>query len=168
MQTANISNMDYIQNLFQETIVEFMGNDLEAELSEELGYSKYDYKNKDTENSRNSRSSKHLRTSFGDIEVSVSRDLKGEFEPQVLKIIRRYRSEYRRKILSMYAKGMTLSDVEEHIRDIYSLNVADTTIAGQQIKPRQLQRIGSRDLTCTDDLVGFPVAIKTVFMKTEI
>ena len=57
----------------------------EAELDDELGYSKYDYKNKDTDNSRNGHSSKTLRTSFGDVDVSVPRDRKGEFEPQVLK-----------------------------------------------------------------------------------
>ena len=72
LQMANIGSMDDIQNLFKETIAEFMENGLEAEL-DELGYSKYDYKNKDTDNSRNGHSSKTLRTSFGDVEVSVPR-----------------------------------------------------------------------------------------------
>jgi len=48
-------------------------------------YSKYDYKNKETDNSRNGHSSKRLRTSFGEVDVSVPRDRKGEFAPQVLK-----------------------------------------------------------------------------------
>ena len=85
LQMANIGSMDDIQNLFKETIAEFMENGLETELDEDLGYSKYDYKNKATDNSRNGHSSKTLRTSFGDVEVSVPRDRKGEFEPQVLK-----------------------------------------------------------------------------------
>ena len=46
LQMANIDSMDDIQNLFRETIAEFMENSLEAELDEDLGYSKYDYKNK--------------------------------------------------------------------------------------------------------------------------
>ena len=52
LQMANIGSMDDIQNLFKETIAEFMENGLEAELDEDLGYSKYDYKNKakDTSN----------------------------------------------------------------------------------------------------------------------
>ena len=82
---ANIGSMDDIQNLFKETIAEFMEKGLEAELEEELGYSKYDYKNKDTANSRNGYSSKRLRTSFGEVDVPVPRDRIGEFEPQVLK-----------------------------------------------------------------------------------
>ena len=85
LQESNISSMADIQDLFKETIAEFMENGLDAELDEELGYSKYDYKNKDTDNSRNGHSSKTLRTSFGDVEVSVPRDRKGEFEPQLLK-----------------------------------------------------------------------------------
>ena len=118
LQTANISSMDDIQNLFKETIAEFMENGFEAELDEELGYSKYDYKNKDTENSRNGHSSKHLRTSFGDVEVSVPRDRKGEFEPQVLKKNQTSISQdIEEKILSMYAKGMTTSDIEAHIQE---------------------------------------------------
>ena len=53
LQMANIGSMEDIQSLFKETIAEFMENGLEAELDDELGYSKYDYKNKDTDNSRN-------------------------------------------------------------------------------------------------------------------
>ena len=85
LQMANIGSMDDIQNLFKETIAEFMENGLEAELDDELGYSKYDYKSKDTDNSRNGHSSKTLRTSFGDVEVIGSPGSEGEFEPQVLK-----------------------------------------------------------------------------------
>ena len=45
LQMANIGSMDDIQNLFKETIAEFMENGLEAELDDELGYSRYDYRN---------------------------------------------------------------------------------------------------------------------------
>ena len=78
LEISNIGSMDDIQKLFKDTIAEFMEDSLEAELEEELGYSKYDYKSKDTDNSRNGHSSKTLRTSFGDVEVSVPRDRKGE------------------------------------------------------------------------------------------
>src|SRR5699024_8887702 len=130
LQMANIGSMDDIQNLFKETIAEFMENGLEAELDDELGYSKYDYKNKDTDNSRNGHSSKTLRTSFGDVDVSVPRDRKGEFEPQVLKKNQTSISQdIEEKILSMYAKGMTTSDIETHIRDIYGISVSDSTVS---------------------------------------
>ena len=112
LQASNISSMDDIQNLFKETIAEFMENGLDAELDDELGYSKYDYKNKDTDNSRNGHSSKTLRTSFGDVDVAIPRDWKGEFEPQLLKKNQTSISQdIEEKILSMYAKGMTTSDI---------------------------------------------------------
>ena len=130
LQESNISSMEDIQNLFKETIAEFMENGLDAELDDELGYSKYDYKNKETENSRNGHSSKTLRTSFGDVEVAVPRDRKGEFDPQLLRKNQTSISQdIEEKILSMYAKGMTTGDIETHIRDIYGIEVSDTTVS---------------------------------------
>lgn len=130
LQMANIDSMDDIQDLFKETIAEFMENGLEAELDEDLGYSKYDYKNKATDTSRNGHSSKNLRTSFGEVEVSVPRDRKGEFEPQLLKKNQTSISQdIEEKILSMYAKGMTTGDIEAHIQDIYGLAESDTTVS---------------------------------------
>ena len=130
LQMANIGSMDDIQSLFKETIAEFMENGLDAELDDELGYSRYDYKNKDTDNSRNGHSSRTLRISFGDVEVSVPRDRKGEFEPKVLKKNQTGISQdIEEKILPMYAKGRTTSDIEVHFRDIYGVEVSDTTVS---------------------------------------
>lgn len=58
MQLANAGSMDDIRELFKGTIREFMKNGMEAELDEEPGYSKYDYRNRATDNSRNGCSSK--------------------------------------------------------------------------------------------------------------
>lgn len=130
LDMSNITSMDDIQNLFKETIAEFMEDGLETELDDELGYSRYDYCNKNTENSRNGHSSKTLRTSFGDVEVAVPRDRKGEFEPQLLKKNQTSISQdIEEKILSMYAKGMTTGDIEAHIQDIYGVDVSDTTVS---------------------------------------
>ena len=60
LQEVNISSIADIQSLFRETVAEFMENGLEAELDEELGYSKYDFRNKGTDNSRNGHGSKRL------------------------------------------------------------------------------------------------------------
>lgn len=130
LQQENVSSMNDIQNLFKDTIAEFLEDGLEVELDEQLGYGRYDYKHKKTDNSRNGHSSKNLRTSFGEVEVSVPRDRKGEFEPQVLKKNQTSISQdIEEKILSMYAKGMTTSDIEAHIQDIYGVEVSDTTVS---------------------------------------
>ena len=130
LELSDISSMEDIQSLFRETIAEFLETGLDAELEEDLGYSKYDYRNKETDNSRNGHSGKTLRTSFGDVEVSVPRDRKSEFEPQLLKKNQTSISQdIEEKILSMYAKGMTTADIETHIRDIYGIEVSDSTVS---------------------------------------
>ena len=72
LSVANVQSMDDIQELFKETIAEFMQGSLEAELDEELGYEPYDVKNKNTENSRNGHRKKTLRTSMGKIEIECA------------------------------------------------------------------------------------------------
>lgn len=130
LQLSGVDSMADIQELFKETIAEFMEDSLDAELTEELGYSRYDYKNKETENSRNGHSSKKLRTSYGEVDISIPRDRKGEFEPQLLKKNQTSVSQdIEEKILSMYAKGMSTGNIEAHIRDIYGLEVSDTTVS---------------------------------------
>lgn len=103
---------------------------LDEELDEELGYSKYDYRNKETDNSRNGHSVKTMHTSYGDMEVEIPRDRKGEFEPQVIK---KYQNtvmqDMEEKIISMYAKGMTTADIESHMKELYDIDISDSTIS---------------------------------------
>ena len=122
--------MDCVQDLFKEVIGTFLEEGLDAELEDELGYTKYDYRNKETENSRNGHSKKTVKSSFGEIEVEIPRDRNGEFEPQLLKKQQTtLTGDIEEKILSMYAKGMSTSDIEAHIRDIYGLDVSDSTVS---------------------------------------
>jgi len=130
LQELKVSSMEDIHDLFKEMIGTFLENGLEGELDEELGYTKYDYKNKVTDNSRNGTSPKKVRSSYGEIDLNVPRDRKGEFEPELIKKQQTSISgDIEEKILSMYAKGMTTSDIETHIRDIYGLSVSDSTIS---------------------------------------
>ena len=103
---------------------------LDGELDEELGYSKYDYRNKDTDNSRNGYSRKTMHTSYGDMELDIPRDRNGEYEPRVVK---KYQNtltqDMEEKIISMYAKGMTTGDIESHFRELYGIDVSDSTIS---------------------------------------
>ncbi len=130
LKELNVSSVEDVQNLFKELIGNVLENGLDAEMDEELGYSRYDYHNKNTDNSRNGHSSKNLKTSFGEMELEIPRDRKGEFDPQILKKHQTSISgDIEEKILSMYAKGMTTSDIETHIREIYGISVSDSTIS---------------------------------------
>ena len=108
---------------------------LDEELDQELGYSKYDYRNKETDNSRNGHSQKTMHTSYGDMQIEVPRDRNGEFQPQIVK---KYQNtitqDMEEKIISMYAKGMTTSDIESHMKELYDIDISDSTIAVSRIR----------------------------------
>ena len=130
MKGLDVKNFEDLKDVFKLMVGEMLENGLEGELDDELGYTKYDYRNKDGENSRNGYSKKTLKTSFGETEIKVPRDRNGEFEPQLVKKNQTtLTGDIEEKILSMYAKGMTTSDIETHIQNIYGLECSDTTIS---------------------------------------
>jgi len=125
-----LQGMNDINELVKELISQVIEKGLEGEMDEELGYSKYDYKNKATDNSRNGYSPKTMSTSFGEMDIDVPRDRNGEFEPQ---IIQKHQTllphDIEEKIISMYAKGMSTGDIETHIKDLYGIEMSDSTIS---------------------------------------
>ncbi|KNZ43462.1 IS256 family transposase [Acetobacterium bakii] len=119
-----------INDLVKELIAQVVENSLEGELDDELGYTKYDYRNKETDNSRNGYSKKTVHSSFGDMPIDVPRDRKGEFEPQLIqKNQNTLTQDIESKIISMYAKGMSTGDFEDHVKDLYGLDISDSTIS---------------------------------------
>lgn len=127
---SGVEGMEDIQQLFRETIAEFMESGLDAEMDEQLGYERYDVQGKETDDSRNGHSRKTLRTSFGDTTIQVPRDRKGEFEPAILRKNQTSISQdVEAKIISMYAKGMSTTDIGDHIRDIYGIEVSESTVS---------------------------------------
>lgn len=130
MKGLDVKSFDDLKDVFKLMVGEMLENGLEGELDDELGYTMYDYRNKEGENSRNGYSKKTLKTSFGETEIKVPRDREGEFEPQLVKKNQTtLTGDIEEKILSMYAKGMTTSDIEYHIQEIYGLDCSDTTIS---------------------------------------
>ena len=85
LEGAGITDVAGVQELYKEMVGTVLESGLESELEEELGYSRYDYRNKGTDNCRNGHSEKSVRSSFGEIELPVPRNRKGEFEPQMVK-----------------------------------------------------------------------------------
>jgi len=119
-----------LNNIMKEFIAEIVNGSLEGELDDELGYEKYDTQNKETDNSRNGYGHKTLKTSYGEVDVKVPRDRQGDYEPKLVgKHKKMLDEEIERKIISMYAKGMTTGDMESHIQDLYGLEISDSTIS---------------------------------------
>jgi len=102
---------------------------LEAELSAHLGYERYEAKGRNSGNSRNGYYAKKVRTSGGEQSIQVPRDRQGEFEPQVLKRYEHNTNELEDKIIGMYAKGMSVRDIQGHLEELYGVDVSAQTIS---------------------------------------
>lgn len=102
---------------------------LEAERDDHLGYGKHDTRNKGTDNSRNGYSPKTVRSSQGKMELKIPRDRKSEFQPQIVKKHETDVSRIADMVTSMYAKGMTVRDIQSHLEDIYGATISPQTIS---------------------------------------
>ena len=109
----NLKDVKDVQQVLKDMFADTLQEMLEAEMDDELGYTKYDYKNKKSNNSRNGHSQKTVTSDYGDIELDIPRDRQAEFEPKIVKKHQRDVSGIEDQILSMYAKGMTTRDIQE-------------------------------------------------------
>jgi transposase-like protein len=100
---------------------------LEGELDDHLGYDKHQKSSSD--NSRNGFSKKKLKTTLGESEIQVPRDRTGSFTPMVVKKRESTADGVESLIISLYAKGMSTSDIEEQIRELYDFDISTSTIS---------------------------------------
>lgn len=116
---------DYFQTLYKKGVEAL----LKAEIKEHLGYSKHEPAGRNTGNSRNGYSKKILKTNLGDIPLEVPRDRNSTFEPVVVPKHQRMSSKIEHAIITMYSRGMTTRDIEETIKDIYGVEVSESSIS---------------------------------------
>ncbi len=102
---------------------------LEGEMSAHLGYEPYEAKGRNSGNSRNGKRERQVKTSSGEVEVSVPRDRNGTFEPQVLRKYETSSSELEDKIIAMYARGMTVRDIQSALQEMYGIETSAETIS---------------------------------------
>lgn len=129
IKEKNLKTVTDVHNALKEMFGETIQRMLEAELENELGYSKYNYKDKKTSNCRNGYSKKDVQTDMGEVQLQVPRDRKGEFEPVVVKKHQNDVSSIEDQVLSMYAKGMSVRDIQTHLSDIYGVDASPTLIS---------------------------------------
>jgi len=102
---------------------------LNAEMEEHLGYEKHAAEGYDGGNSRNGRGRKKVITEAGTVELDVPRDRDGSFEPKVVKKGQRRLKGFDDKLISLYARGLTVRDIQAHIREIYDVEVSPDLIS---------------------------------------
>lgn len=101
-------------------------------MDEHLGRDKYQRQSNiepGERNYRNGYSQKNLRSSFGDVDLDIPRDRKSEFEPQIVKKYETVCNELDKKIISLYAKGMTTSDIQAEIEDLYGITISPSMVS---------------------------------------
>ena len=102
---------------------------LEAEMNEHLGYEKHSPAGIHSGNSRNGTSFKRVKTGQGEIPVDIPRDRNGKYSPIVIGKHQRTLGDLEDKIISMYAKGMTTRDIQDHVEEIYGLQISPTAVS---------------------------------------
>lgn len=111
--------------LFSKTLEQM----LEAELSDQLGYERYEAKGRNSGNNRNGFYERKLKTSEGETTIQVPRDRNGEYESTILEKHATNTNELEKKIIWMYAKGMSVRDIQETLEELYGVEVSPGTIS---------------------------------------
>ena len=102
---------------------------LNAELKHHLGYARHAAEGRNSGNSRNGTSRKKLQTEQGPLELEVPRDRNGTFEPQIVPKHQTRVPGLDEKILALYARGMSVRDVQRHMEDLYQVEVSPALIS---------------------------------------
>ena len=124
-----VKTTDDIKEMLKDLLGETIQTMLEGEIEEELGYSKYNYEEKNTQNSRNGYTPKKVRSEYGEVELNIPRDRNNEFEPQIIPKYQREITGMEGHIIALYAKGMSNRDIEDHLKNLYGIEVSPTMIS---------------------------------------
>jgi len=125
----DLKTMADVQSALKELFADTLQEMLEAELDHELGYAKHDVANKQTTNSRNGKSKKTITSEYGEQEIRVPRDRNGEFEPMIVKKHQSNVTGIEDQIIAMYAKGVSTRDIQDHLSNLYGIEVSPTMIS---------------------------------------
>ena len=129
IEDYNIKDTNDIKDMLKDLLSGTIQTMLEAEIEHELGYVKHSMKDKITSNARNGHSKKTVRSEYGNIDLDIPRDRNAEFEPQIIPKYQREITGIEGQILSLYAKGMSNRDIEDHLNNLYGIDVSPSMIS---------------------------------------
>ncbi|WP_338463180.1 IS256 family transposase [Brevibacillus borstelensis] len=129
IKEKNMKSVDDVQSALKDLFADTIQEMLEAEIESSLGYAKHDMKNKRTTNSRNGYSKKTVRSEYGDVDIQVPRDREGDFEPNIVKKHQSNVTGIEDQILALYAKGVSTRDIQDHLQQLYGIEVSPTLIS---------------------------------------
>jgi putative transposase len=115
--------------LFAQLKKQIIERALDAEMDNHLGYSKHDPKGNNSGNSRNGRGKKSVVIDSEEVQLAPPRDRNGEFEPQLIPKRQKYFEGFNDKIIAMYARGMSVRDMQACLLDMYGVDVSEGLIS---------------------------------------
>lgn len=128
-KVSKLKTLEDLNDFAKELIAPVLQEMLEGEMESHLGYSKHHASGKNSGNSRNGYSKKKLKSKYGEMDISVPRDRKGDFTPEAVRKYQTVDNAVEEKIISMYAKGMTTRDINSHMQDIYGVSVSPSMVS---------------------------------------
>ena len=102
---------------------------LEVEMAEHLGYAPHQRAGLSSENARNGSYRKRVATEIGEVELAVPRDRQGTFEPVTVPKYQRRLDGLDGNVISLYAKGLTTGEIQQHLHEMYGTEVSRETIS---------------------------------------
>jgi transposase-like protein len=153
------------KQLFQKLVKETLEALLELEMEEHLGYAKHDPAGRGSGNSRNGASGKTVRGDFGEIEIETPRDRNSSFEPKIVAKRQTSIGNFNEAVISLYARGMTTRDIEQHIKEMYGVEISPQFVsrATEELQ-QQIAEWQSRPLERVYPIIfvdGLRVAVRT-------
>ncbi len=115
--------------LFSQLKKQIIDRALDAEMDEHLGYSKHDPRGNNTGNSRNGNGRKKVVIDSEEVELTPPRDRNGSFEPRLIPKRQKYFEGFNEKILAMYARGMSVRDIQSLLLEMYKVDVSEGLIS---------------------------------------
>jgi len=116
---------------------------LDSELSTHLGYEKYEQKATKEKNARNGHSQKVLRSDDGELTIKVPRDRNGDFSPKLIPKHQRHFNGFDEAIISLYSRGLSTREIQEHLQQIYKVEVSPMLISNANRPPFSGVRVGA-------------------------
>ena len=150
LKNGDVKTVFDIETKLKKSFGKVIQSMLEAEMTEHLGHDKYEYSKENKENYRNGNSKKKVKSNFGELEIEIPRDRKGEFEPRIIPKYSRDISNIEQQIINLYEMGTSTREISNYIEDMYGFSVSAEMVSNitdkiipemEEWKTRRLEEI---------------------------
>jgi putative transposase len=138
IKEGTFTGLESLENEFKSMLKEVLQETAKEELTSHLGYDKHQISN--NTNSRNGYNKKKINSKYGQVDLEIPRDRDSSFEPQLIKKRETILDGTEDLIVSLYAKGMSVRDIQLHLDDLYGYALSTETISNMTNKVLELAK----------------------------